>query len=56
MVCEDVDTIVSCYASESNRECDWIEEIDNIEVKKIGDAIAPRTVEEAVLDGFNVSW
>ena len=56
IVCENVDTIVSCYASESNRECDWVEKIDGIEVVRIGDALAPRTVEEAVLDGFNASW
>jgi hypothetical protein len=30
--------------------------MENLEVVKIGDAIAPRTVEEAVLEGLKVSW
>ena len=54
--CDDVDSIVSCYAPKSNREFDWLEDMDNLEVIKIGDAIAPRTVEEAVLEGLKVSW
>jgi len=56
IVCEGVDTIVSCYASESNRSCDWLEESANMMVLKVGDALAPRTVEEAMLDGLNASW
>ncbi len=54
IVCEDVDTIVSCYASQSNRDCDWIEDIEGLEVSSIGDAISPRTVEEAVLEGLQL--
>jgi len=56
IVCDDVDSIVSCYAPRSNREFDWLEDMENLEVVKIGDAIAPRTVEEAVLEGLKVSW
>jgi len=56
IICDDVDSIVSCYAARSNREFDWLEDMGNLEVVKIGDAIAPRTVEEAVLEGLQVSW
>ncbi len=56
IICDDVDSIVSCYAASSNREFDWLEDMENLEVVKIGDAIAPRTVEEAVLEGLKVSW
>jgi 2,4-dienoyl-CoA reductase-like NADH-dependent reductase (Old Yellow Enzyme family) len=55
LVCEDVDTIVSCYAAAANRECDWIVPTASMLVSHIGDAIAPRTVEEAVLDGLQVA-
>ena len=56
IICDDVDSIVSCYAPKSNCEFDWLEDMDNLAVIKIGDAIAPRTVEEAVLEGLKVSW
>jgi 2,4-dienoyl-CoA reductase-like NADH-dependent reductase (Old Yellow Enzyme family) len=56
IICDDVDSIVSCYAPKSNREFDWLEDMENLAVIKIGDAIAPRTVEEAVLEGLKVSW
>ncbi len=56
IVCDNVDTIVSCYAPEANCDCDWIAQIEGIEVVKIGDAIAPRTVEEAVLEGLKAAW
>jgi hypothetical protein len=55
MVCEQVDTIVCCYAARANRDSDWIEAIDDLQVARVGDALAPRTVEEAVLDGFNAA-
>ena len=55
IVCEDVDTIVSCYAPEANRECDWIDAIPGLAVSRIGDAIAPRTVEEAILEGMQLA-
>jgi 2,4-dienoyl-CoA reductase-like NADH-dependent reductase (Old Yellow Enzyme family) len=52
IVCEDVDTLVTCFAAQSNRDCDWMGESDQIPVTRIGDAISPRTVEEAVLEGL----
>jgi 2,4-dienoyl-CoA reductase-like NADH-dependent reductase (Old Yellow Enzyme family) len=55
IVCEQVDTIVSCYAAQANRDCDWVEAIGDIAVTRVGDAVSPRTVEEAVLDGFNAA-
>ena len=54
IVCEDVDTIVSCYAPQSNPDCDWIEANEGLTVSRIGDAISPRTVEEAVLEGLQL--
>ena len=52
IVCDGVDTIVSCYAPAANRDCDWIVERPGMGVTRIGDALAPRTVEEAVLEGL----
>ena len=55
IVCEAVDSIISCYAAQANRDCDWIDSIAGLSVTRIGDAIAPRSVEEAVLEGFNTA-
>jgi NADPH-dependent 2,4-dienoyl-CoA reductase/sulfur reductase-like enzyme len=55
IVCEQVDTIVSCYAAQANRNCDWIEDIGGFPLTRVGDALSPRTVEEAVLDGLNAA-
>ena len=55
IVCEGVDTIVSCYAPKANQDYDWLGDL-NIETHKIGDAVSPRTVEEAVLEGFKTAW
>jgi 2,4-dienoyl-CoA reductase-like NADH-dependent reductase (Old Yellow Enzyme family) len=55
IICEQVDTIVSCYAPQSDCESDWIEAIEGITVTRVGDALCPRTVEEAVLEGFNAA-
>jgi hypothetical protein len=55
IVCENVDTVVSCYAPRANQDCDWIEQIEGLSVFRIGDAIAPRTVEEAVLEGWQLA-
>ena len=52
IVCDDVDTIVTCYAPAANRDCDWIVARPDMGVTRVGDAIAPRTVEEAVLEGL----
>lgn len=56
IVCDQVDSLVTCYAPRANRDCDWIETIAGLDVRRIGDAQAPRTVEEAVLDGLLLSW
>jgi hypothetical protein len=55
IVCEQVDTIVSCYAAAANRECDWIETQPGMAVTRIGDALAPRTVEEAMLEAWQLA-
>jgi len=55
IVCDEVDTIVSCYAPESNRDCDWIASRPGRQVTRIGDALAPRSVEEAVLEGWQLA-
>ena len=60
IICENVDTIVSCYAPQSNKECDWLFESTDTHKRptliKVGDVLIPRTVEEAVLDGFQAAW
>jgi len=55
IVCEQVDTVVTCYAPQANRECVWVERIEDITVSWIGDAVSPRTVEEAVLEGLQLA-
>jgi 2,4-dienoyl-CoA reductase-like NADH-dependent reductase (Old Yellow Enzyme family) len=55
MVCGEVDTIVSCYAPQANSDCDWIAAVDGLAVSRIGDAVSPRTVEEAVLEGLQLA-
>ena len=52
MVCEGVDTVVTCYAAQVERQCDDLLATLDCEVLRVGDALAPRTVEEAVLDGL----
>ena len=59
IICEGVDTIVSCFAPRSNRDCDWLDEFTadkDITLVRVGDAISPRTVEEAVLEGMQQAW
>ncbi len=55
IVCDEVDCIVSCFAPRANRDCAWVEQLDGVEVTWIGDALAPRTVEEAVLEGLRAA-
>ncbi len=55
IVCEAVDTVVTCFASRAPRDCDWIESIEGLEVSRIGDAAAPRSVEEAVLEAVHLA-
>ncbi|MFZ9038381.1 MAG: FAD-dependent oxidoreductase [Gammaproteobacteria bacterium] len=54
IVCEAVDTVVTCSAPQVDSGCDWLESMDNVPVSRIGDALAPRTVEEAVLEGLRL--
>lgn len=61
IICEDVDAIISCYPPRSNDDCEWVSDLNTpdtppFQIKKIGDALAPRTVEEAVLEGFKAAW
>jgi len=61
IVCEDVDAVVSCYPPRSNDDCSWVSELKApdtgpLQITTIGDALAPRTVEEAVLEGFKAAW
>ena len=55
IICDNVDTIVSCYAPRSNNQYPWLEGT-NADIRVIGDAISPRTVEEAILEGFKSVW
>ncbi|MFT5111637.1 MAG: 2,4-dienoyl-CoA reductase-like NADH-dependent reductase (Old Yellow Enzyme family) [Parasphingorhabdus sp.] len=55
IICDNVDTIISCYAPQANNQHAWLKNL-NAEVHFIGDAISPRTVEEAVLEGFKTAW
>jgi 2,4-dienoyl-CoA reductase-like NADH-dependent reductase (Old Yellow Enzyme family) len=54
ILCEETDTVVTCYApsAQSSLAAD-LDGFDG-ELVVIGDAAAPRTVEEAVLEGFRV--
>ena len=54
IICEEVDTIVSCYAPQANRELDVLLSSIQMPVYRAGDAVAPRTVEEAVLGGYQI--
>ena len=61
IVCEDVDAVVSCYPPRSNDDCSWVSKLKvpdtgPLQITTIGDALAPRTVEEAVLEGFKAAW
>ena len=56
IVCDQVDTVVSCFAPQANRECSWVDQIHDLSVSWIGDALSPRTVEEAVLEGLQLAW
>jgi len=55
IICDDVDTVISCYAPRSNNHYPWLTGLD-AKIHVIGDAISPRTVEEAVLEGFKSAW
>ncbi|MBS7601312.1 FAD-dependent oxidoreductase [Pseudomonas sp. RC2C2] len=55
MIFEDIDTLVLC---QGHQPVDTLAAQLHglVEVKRIGDCLAPRTVEEAVYDGLKVAW
>lgn len=60
IVCEHVDSIVSCYAPKANAEFDWLTAPQNqqkypFELYRVGDVLSPRTVEEAILEGYRAA-
>ncbi len=56
IVCEDVDTVVTCYARQAENALAASLQDFSGSLIVIGDAVAPRTVEEAVLEGFRAAW
>ncbi|MFK8331710.1 FAD-dependent oxidoreductase [Pseudomonas sp. BJa5] len=55
MIFEDIDTLVLCQGHQPvDTLADELRGV--VEVKRIGDCLAPRTVEEAVYDGLKVAW
>ena len=56
IICEGVETIVSCFAPEPVNSLRRELEKLGFETVVIGDAAAPRTVEEAVLEGFKAAY
>lgn len=55
MIFEDIDTLVLCQGHQPvDSLADELRGV--VEVKRIGDCLAPRTVEEAVYDGLKVAW
>jgi len=56
VVCDEVDTVVTCSANKAEDGLlRGLEELD-IPVHPIGDCMSPRTAEEAVLDGLKAAW
>ena len=54
IICDQVDTIVSCYAPKVDSSSNGLFDDLPMMVHRIGDAVTPRTVEEAVLEGYQV--
>ncbi len=55
MICEEVDTLVLALGHESAAELEReLEDYDG-ELHLVGDCLAPRTAEEAVLEGLKVA-
>ena len=56
VVCDEVDTVVTCSANKAEDGLlRGLEEL-GIPVHPIGDCVSPRTAEEAVLDGLKAAW
>ncbi|MGE0094457.1 MAG: FAD-dependent oxidoreductase [Alphaproteobacteria bacterium] len=56
VVCEGVDTLVTALARESDTELEAALEGYAGKIVPIGDCAAPRTAEEAVLEGLKAAW
>jgi hypothetical protein len=56
IVCENVDTIVLNDALAADTELERSLAEIAAPVVVVGDAVQPRTVEEAVLEGFRAGW
>ena len=52
IVCDEVDTIVSCYAPRANLGVEAMLANSTATIQRVGDAVSPRTAEEAVLEGY----
>ncbi|MNG84704.1 NADH oxidase [compost metagenome] len=55
MIFDDIDTLVLCMGHQPN-DALAIELAGLVEVRRIGDCLAPRTAEEAIHDGLTVAW
>jgi pyruvate/2-oxoglutarate dehydrogenase complex dihydrolipoamide dehydrogenase (E3) component len=56
VVCEGVETLVTALARESDTELEAALDGYAGEIVSIGDCAAPRTAEEAVLEGLKAAW
>jgi hypothetical protein len=55
MIFEGIDTLVLCLGHQPNDTL-ATELAGLVEVRRIGDCLAPRTAEEAIHDGLTVAW
>ena len=55
MLLENIDTLVLC---QGHQPVDTLgsEVQDLVEIRRIGDCLAPRTAEEAIYEGLKVAW
>ena len=56
VVCDEVDTVVTCSASRAEDHLLRDLETLGVPVYPVGDCVSPRTAEEAVLDGLKAAW
>ncbi|MOA53272.1 hypothetical protein D3C78_1767100 [compost metagenome] len=55
MIFEDIDTLVLCQGHQPVDTL--VDELSGlVQVKRIGDCLAPRTAEEAIYEGLKVAW
>ncbi len=55
MLCEEVETVVTCFAPAAEDSLRGGLETLDLKLIVVGDAVAPRSVEEAVLEGFRAA-